>query len=230
MKQVKTRAIILSRTDYSEADRILTLLSPDLGKLRVIARGVRREKSKLAGGIELFSISNITLIRGKSDLYTITSTRLIHHYAKIVQNLDRTMLAYDLVKQLDRATEDEPGREYFNLLEGVFATLEDKQVSADLIRLWFGVRLLQLGGYAPNTKSDANGKDLTASGHYDFDYEVMAFRPDPNGRYIANHIKWLRLAFSNQSPAVLARIKDSDTLIQDATPLIQTMLKAYIRL
>lgn len=48
-----TRAIVLRRTNYGETDRILNLLTPE-GKKSVLAKGVRREKSKLAGGIELF--------------------------------------------------------------------------------------------------------------------------------------------------------------------------------
>ena len=54
-KDLRTKAIVLRRTDYGEADRILQLLTPS-GKRSVIARGVRKEKSKLAGGIELFSV------------------------------------------------------------------------------------------------------------------------------------------------------------------------------
>ena len=55
MKTIRTKAIVIRRTNYGEADRILQLLTPDYGKVSVMARGVRREKSKLAGGIELFA-------------------------------------------------------------------------------------------------------------------------------------------------------------------------------
>ena len=59
-KDLRTKAIVLRRTDYGEADRILQLLTPS-GKRSVIARGVRKEKSKLAGGIELFSVSDVLI-------------------------------------------------------------------------------------------------------------------------------------------------------------------------
>ena len=62
-----TSAIILKRVDYGEADRILTLLTPDHGKLSLMAKGVRKIKSKLAGGIELFSISTITFAEGRGS-------------------------------------------------------------------------------------------------------------------------------------------------------------------
>lgn len=108
MNQIVTTAIVLGRTDYGEADRILTLLTPDQGKLRLLAKGVRRVKSKLAGGIELFSVSTITFVRGRGDIGALVSTRLNKHYGHIVQDLDRTMLGYELLKQLNKTTEDEP--------------------------------------------------------------------------------------------------------------------------
>src|SRR3954471_22046155 len=108
MIQYRTPAIILRRTDYGEADRIITFLTPDYGKVKGIAKGVRKSKSKLAGGIELFSVSDISFIKGRREIDTIVSTRLIKHYGNIVKNLDRTNLAYDLIKRLNKATEDAP--------------------------------------------------------------------------------------------------------------------------
>ena len=68
MNQLTTQGIVLRRTDFGEADRILTVLTPANGKLSLMARGARRSKSKLAGGIELFSTSDLVYIQGKSDL------------------------------------------------------------------------------------------------------------------------------------------------------------------
>lgn len=62
---IVTSGIVLNRINFGEADRILTVITPDQGKLSLIAKGVRKEKSKLAGGIELFSVSNISFIPPK---------------------------------------------------------------------------------------------------------------------------------------------------------------------
>lgn len=67
MKTVRSQAIVLRRTNYGEADRILQLLTPD-GRRSVMARGVRKEKSKLAGGIELFAVSDVVIGEGKGSL------------------------------------------------------------------------------------------------------------------------------------------------------------------
>ena len=72
----RVRAIVLRRTNYGEADRILQLLTPE-GRRAVMARGVRREKSKLAGGIELFAVSDIVINRGKGELGILTSARMV---------------------------------------------------------------------------------------------------------------------------------------------------------
>ena len=229
MNQINTTAIVLSRTDFGEADRILTLLTPDHGKLRLMAKGVRRVKSKLAGGIELFSISDISYIRGRGEIGTLVSTRLIRHYDGIVRDVNRTMLGYDLIKQLNKATEDEPESDYFDLLELAFAALADVTVSIELIRLWFGAQLLLLGGHMPNLELDTSGAKLEAGQIYTFSFDDMAFAVTPQGAFGTNHIKFLRLLFSRAQPPVLAKVQGSEALTAAVTPLVQTMQQLYIR-
>ena len=191
MKQLVTPAIILQRTDYGEADRILTLLTPEYGKVRLLARGVRRVKSKLAGGIELFSVSTITFAKGRGELGTLVSTRLVKHYDTIVQNLDRTMAGYDLIKKIHRTTEDEPEAHYFELLQQAFEALDDAEVPLPLIRFWFDAQLLRVNGHTPNLQSDEQGRKLVADQLYDFDFDRMTFVTNPlNGRFTPNHIKF----------------------------------------
>jgi len=132
MKHFTTQAIILSRTDFDEAARIITFLTPGHGKVRGLARGVRRQKSKLAGGLELFSVSEISFLAGRGDIYTITSTRLVKHYGNIVKDLGRTNAAYDFIKQLNKNTEDHPEAAYFELLQQAFEAL-DQDINLDLI-------------------------------------------------------------------------------------------------
>src|ERR1035437_5796157 len=141
MKQFVTKGIILTRTEFGEADRIITLLTPDHGKLHLMAKGVRRIKSKLAGGIELFSVSSITYVLGRGELGTLISTRLIKHYHNIVKDIDRTMLGYDFIKCLNKVTEDDPGAEYFDFLDRTFEALDDAKISAAIIKLWFDIQL-----------------------------------------------------------------------------------------
>lgn len=231
MKQLVTPAIILQRTDYGEADRILTLLTPEYGKLSLLAKGVRRVKSKLAGGIELFSVSEITFIRGRGGVGTLVSTRLIKHYGRIVSNLDRTMLGYELIKQLHRVTEDEPEAAYFELLREAFEALNDPDMPLELVRAWFGADVLRLAGYTPNLQTDTAGHKLAADQTYQFSIEQMAFAPAPDnqGPFDAAPIKFLRLLFGSNNPKVLKQVLASDQLVKTCSPLIQTMLRMFVR-
>jgi DNA repair protein RecO (recombination protein O) len=226
MKQLITEGIILARTDYGEADRILTLLTPDQGKLRLLAKGVRRIKSKLAGGIELFSVSHITFIRGRSELGTLVSTRLVRHYGNIVHDLNRTMLGYELIKQLNKITEDEVEPEYFELLKQAFEALDDADIPLPLVKLWFQAQLLRHGGHTPNLQTDASGTALQAGQTYEFNLDSMSFAPHPHGApFAADHIKFLRLVFAGHQPKTLAAVQGSGTLIPISANLLEMLTR-----
>ena len=229
MKQLLTTGIILGRTDYGEADRILTVLTPDHGKLRLMAKGVRKVKSKLAGGIELFSTSNITYIAGKGEIGTLISTRLIKYYGNIVKDIGRTQLGYELINLLNKTTEDYPEAEYYHLLEQTFAALDNPDVNTELIRVWFEAQLLRLAGHSPNIRTDATGDKLAADAVYNFDFEAMIFASHGNGKFNADHIKVLRLLFSAHEFMDIAKVQNLNQTLVELSPLIRTMLRSHIR-
>ena len=229
MKQLLTRGIVLGRIDYGEADRILTVLTPTEGKLRLMARGVRKAKSRLAGGIELFSTTDITYMKGRGEIGTLISARLIKYYSSIVQDIDRVQLGYELIKTLNRATEDQPEAEYYELLEQTFAALDTPAISLKLIQLWFQAQLLRQAGHSPNLGTDTDGKKLQADQTYDFDFDAMAFTPRKDGNFNSGHIKILRLLFDNHQPRGLQRVRDLELFVPDLAPLALAMLTSFIR-
>jgi DNA repair protein RecO (recombination protein O) len=228
MNQLVTTGIILSRTDYGEADRIITLLTPDAGKLRLMAKGVRRIKSKLAGGIELFSVSNITYIQGRGDIGTLISTRLIKHYGHIVSDIERVQLGYELIKILNKITEDEPEAEYFSLLDDAFAALDEPELHRKLIEGWFYAQLLRHGGFAPNLTATTKGNKLEADKLYNFSYDDSAFFESKSGRFSAAHIKFLRLLFSPNQPKTLQQVEGIGELLPSCFLLTQIMLRQHL--
>jgi DNA repair protein RecO (recombination protein O) len=229
MNQKTATAIILRRTDFGEADRILTVLTPDDGKMRLMARGVRRVKSKLAGGIELFSVSHITYITGRGEIGTLVSTRLDKHFGTIIKDIDRVQLGYELIKRLDTATEDEAESTYFDLLHHGFMALDDPSIPTDLIRLWFDAQLLGIGGHVPNLHTDTTGAKLAAEQQYNFDIEAMTFTPHSSGRFAAADIKFLRLLFSATAPQVLAKIEGHESYAKRTRSLVTAMSQQYIQ-
>lgn len=228
MKPLITKGIILSRTDFGEADRIVTMLTPDRGKLRLMVKGVRKLKSKLAGGIELFSVSDITYMEGKGEIGTLISARLIKYYSNIVKDITRVQLGYELIKMLNRATEDEPEPEYFDLLETGFQSLDNSKIDTDLILSWFHAQLLKLSGHSPNLSTDTSGQKLDPTQKYAFDFDAMSFAP--NGPFTADHIKLLRLLFSPNIPATIQQVQGIEKLLPKLQPMLQAIFTTYIRI
>ena len=227
MKQIHTKAVVLNRIDYGEADRIITFLTPENGKVRVIAKGVRKAKSKLAGGIELFSISDVTYIIGRSELHTLVSSRLDIHFGNIVKDIDRTMLGYDMLKILGRVLEDEGGKEFYELLVDSLAMLNNLEAPKDLAEASYLLQLMRLLGHLPNLTHDVKGGILAKEGTFQFSFEDMAFYPVETGNFNQNHIKLLRL-LSHNKPEALLKVKDIRSYLAELLPLIRTMSHQFV--
>jgi DNA repair protein RecO len=219
MNQVVAKAIVLKRLDFQEAARIVTFLTRGHGKITLIAKGVRRSKSKLASGIELFSISDITYIPAKKDIGTLVSARLETHFGNIVTDINRTMFAYEALKKIHKITEDEVDEEYFALLAGTMQALDSAQIPQVVTEVWFYVRLLQLTGHGINSHGDNKGSTLVAGQNYLFSYDDMAFYQHPDGSFDDKHIKVMRLA-STHSPQALSKVGGVNELCQDLRPLV----------
>lgn len=214
MKVVRTKAIVLRRTNYGEADRIVQLLTPQYGKMSVMARSVRKEKSKLAGGIELFARCDITATTGKGDLAILTGARLEKFYGRIMTDYDRLQFGYDAIKQVAKAADmiDEPA--FFELLDQTFDALDDETISLVITKTWFWLQLAILLGTPVNISTDNNGMKLVEDAQYNFDTSQQVFVFSEQGRFNSNHIKLLRI-LSAQHPHVASHVNDTAELIHD---------------
>ena len=84
----QTEAVIIGKMKLGEADRILTLYTPHLGKLKAVAKGVRRPKSKLAGHLEVLTYSQVSLVHGR-NLDTIIGSQTINCFLPIKSDLEK---------------------------------------------------------------------------------------------------------------------------------------------
>jgi DNA repair protein RecO (recombination protein O) len=213
MKTTSTRAIVLRRTNYGEADRILHLLTPD-GRRNVMARGVRKEKSKLAGGIELFAVSDVVIGEGKGELGILVSARLIHYYNHIVTDYDRLQFGYFAIKQVARASEtvDEP--DWYDILADIFMALDAVTVPQALTETWFYLHYADTLGHGLNLARDIDGAKLAADKTYRYDVSEQGLRESTNGDITAAHIKLLRL-IATKSLKVLAQVGGVESVLPD---------------
>ena len=205
MKTYRTRAIVLRRTNYGEADRVVQLLTVE-GRRSVMARGVRKEKSKLAGGIELFAVSDVVIGEGKGDLGVLTSAKLDHFYRHILEEYARLQFGYQAVQLVTRASEtvDEP--EWFDLLQETLAGLDVLSLPLPLVRTWFYIRYAGLLGHEMNLEIDTDGAPLSAETEYRYDSAERGLRRvEVNGTITGEHIKVLRL-IARRPLQVLAQV------------------------
>jgi len=225
MREAKnTQGIVLARTNYGEADRIITFLTRDFGKVRVIAKGVRKEKSKLAGGIELFSVSDIGFVPGRGELGTLTSSRLITHYGGFLYDLAKVDFVYGALKVVHKFTTDDAGEEYFILVQQLFMALNEPRLDINAASVWWYVQFSNITGHAINLESTTMGEAFTADGAYMFDTDHAGFAKAEAGRLNANHIKFMRLALLH-GPLMLANVQGGADLAADLVPYLKTFVE-----
>src|SRR3954469_115496 len=144
----KSEAVIIKRMNLGEADRILTIFTPNFGKLRVVAKGVRKVPSRLAGHVELFTRSQMLLARGR-NLDIVTQSETIDPYRPLHEDLGRVAHTYYVAEMLDKlmpdALENYPS---YKLLVDALELLSTDSDPDKVIR-WYEMQLLNYLGYAP---------------------------------------------------------------------------------
>ena len=120
-----SEGIVLARKDYSEADRILIIYSLKYGKISVMAKGVRKPKSRKRGSLEVFSHIKYSAARGK-NLDIITETEAIETFTKLRKDLKKVAVAYFFLETIGRTTKEyEENRELYNHLLSNIKELEE---------------------------------------------------------------------------------------------------------
>jgi len=147
----RTEGIVLRRSDLGEADRLLVLFTPGYGKLRVLAKGVRKVPSRKAGHVEPFMRSQFLLARGR-NLDIVTQVEAIETHQALRGDLLRAGYAYYLVELVDAFTEEgEENEALYHLLADSLSCLAAGDEPAILAR-FFELRLLTCVGYRPELR------------------------------------------------------------------------------
>jgi DNA repair protein RecO (recombination protein O) len=147
-RNYQTEAIIIKKTKLGEADRILTLYTPHLGKIQAVAKGVRRPRSKMSGHLELLTHSLVSLARGK-NIDTVIGTQTINGFLPLKTDLELTsyaLYATELVNQF--AADNVEDYPLFQLLLETMHRLCQREDNEVVLR-YFELHLLNEVGYRP---------------------------------------------------------------------------------
>jgi DNA repair protein RecO (recombination protein O) len=147
-REYQTEAIIIKKTKLGEADRILTMYTPGLGKIQGVAKGVRRPKSKLSGHLELLTYSQVTLAQG-NNLDTITGSQTINGFTPLKTDLWLTSYGLYITELVNQFTAERVEDErLFRLLLDTLQNLCQAN-NRELLLRYFEVHLLEETGYRP---------------------------------------------------------------------------------
>jgi DNA repair protein RecO (recombination protein O) len=146
---LRVEAVVLRHNDWGEADRLLSLYTREQGKLRTIAKGVRRMRSRKAGHLEPFTRVALMLARGR-DFWIITQAETVDAYLPLGEDLVRTGYAAYIIELLDRFSYEEgENRALYALLVDTLERVTH-EVDPFLAVRYYEMRLFDLVGFRPN--------------------------------------------------------------------------------
>jgi len=177
-RNYQTEAIIIKKTKLGEADRILTLYTPHLGKIQAVAKGVRRPRSKMSGHLELLTYSLVSLARGR-NIDTVTGSQTINSFLPLKSDLELTAYALYITELVNQFTADHI--ENYPLFQLLLETMEClcQTGNKDFILPYFELHLLNKVGYRPQLRE-------CVACHQTLEPTTNSFSPNAGGMLCPN--------------------------------------------
>jgi len=237
-----TPALILNRQDYKENDSLVTVYTPYLGKLALVARGTKKLSSKLAGHIEPLTLADLMIIKGKGFDY-IGSAITRATYSGIREDLNKLYYAGRAVNLFNRLTRENQGDErLFFLLETWLEILNNfyffQRENGELALIFFTIKFLADLGYKPEIyhclecfKEIRPGKNyfnLLSGGLICGDcFEKNRLLRDPSGTELLtisdNCIKLMRFMANNRFKSV-EKLKIDNKILKEFSDLLDKFI------
>ena len=148
-RSVHFRAIVVRHTNYDEADRFITFLTPFHGRVSALAKGVRKMNSRKAGHLQPFTYVDVQLSKGRGASWLVTQVSTIEAYPDILASLDKTVRTSCVLELADRFSLEEV--ENVQLFQLTLDTLRRIAVFKDIypVQRYFDLQLFSVTGYRP---------------------------------------------------------------------------------
>ena len=152
MKSVKVSGVVIAENNMGDFDKMLTILTPNLGKISCSAKGARRPKSQLMSGTQLMCFGEYMLFKG-SDTYTLNSCEIIELFYNIRTDLEKLTYAMYVTRIVsDVTTENQNSFNTLKLYLNTLYMISETDKSLDFIVSVFKLRILKILGFSPNTR------------------------------------------------------------------------------
>ncbi len=169
----RTRGFIVKKADSGETNCLFSVYTKDFGRLELLARSVRKIKSKLRSGLDIFYLSEIEFIQGKA-YKTLTDAILIKKFENIRKDLKKLKIAYQIFEIFDNLVRgQEPDEEIWQLLKETLERLDKLEAAGQnklkIIYYYFFWNILSLLGYRPELYHCSFCQEKISSGEIFFD-------------------------------------------------------------
>jgi DNA repair protein RecO (recombination protein O) len=153
MAFLNTMGIVIKEVNVGEADKIVTILTKNYGRISALAKGGKRPKSAISAASQIMCYSDFVLYSGK-EMYSINSCEVIEPFYEIRNDMEKlTYAAHFMDIVLELAQEDQPAPRLLQLLLNSLYMLAKTEKQPELISRIFELRALSVSGYAPHTAS-----------------------------------------------------------------------------
>ena len=178
MALYRERGVVLRTYKLGEADRIVSFVTEARGKVRAVAKGVRKTKSRFGGRLEPTSHLQVQFYEGRGDLDIVTQAESITTFKNIREDLDRFAKAVVLLEAVDQMSQEgQSTPQLYKMLVGALSTLDD--ADSALIVPAFLLKLLALEGFSPTLDRCVIGGESGS--------ELVAFDVDRGGAVCVDH-------------------------------------------
>ena len=232
MNSYKTSGVVLKGTNFGEADRILTIMTERFGKIKVMAKGLRKIKSHLAGSLEPFTLAQLQLHEGR-NFYLVTGAEIEKEFPNIHTDLKKTSQAFYVGELVDKFCEDnQKNVAVFQSLISILTIIDDNLPDEDKLMLRaFEIKLIESEGFKPELQNCVHCKNkIEAGGSFWDDIEGGLICPacqkvHHHGKEISDSaIKLLRFAETNDFAKM--KLVKTDGKIRNE---VEKILSLYIR-
>jgi DNA repair protein RecO (recombination protein O) len=232
MPSLKTQGIVIKRMNFGEADRILTILTERFGKVRAIAKGVRKSKSKLAGSLEPFMSLDMQLHEGKT-FFIVTGAEISEEFSHIHNDLEKISRCFYIGELLDSfIEEDHKTIQVFELFLEALRSVENG--GGNFWLRVFELKLIESAGFRPQfyecvhcgqkLKEDENFWDSIEGGVICRDCQ----KKFQHGRKVSNNLlKFFRFVENNNFENI-RKLKISAQLITEADYILEHYIKSIL--
>ena len=149
MAHIAVKGLVIRETDFGEADRYITVLTAELGKIEVLCRGIRRKKGRLANAVGLFCYSEFTLFSGRK--YTLSHAEIDTQFWGITGNIEQYALCCYFAELANIAADADDGvSDLLPMFLRALYALDRQKRSVQIVKAAFELRLASEWGYTPD--------------------------------------------------------------------------------